>query len=101
MVKAGLKDSSILLKKDAQEMSPVVTGQFRKSIRRQVRGRVKTGLATATVGVTISSPAWRYASQVEKKHKIFRILETTKPKPVRAIFALAIDTFWKKQRRVR
>lgn len=101
MVKAGLRDSSMLLKKDAQEMAPVVTGEFRKSIRRQVRGRVKTGLAQAQVGVILSSPAWRYAAKVEKKHKLFRILEKTKPRPVRTIFIRAMNDFWKRQKRVK
>ena len=98
MVKSGLRESSIFLKKDAQEMAPVVTGAFRSSIRRQVRGRIKLGQATATVGVALGTPAWKYAAKVEKKHKIFRILETTKPKPVRSIFVRAINEFWRKQR---
>ena len=60
MVKSGLRESSIFLKKDAQEMAPVVTGAFRKSIRRQVRGRLKKGEASATVGVALGTPAWKY-----------------------------------------
>jgi len=76
----------------------VVSGDFKRSIRRQVRGRLKRGFAQAKVGVIFQSPAFKYAAKVEAKHKVFRQLEATKPKPVRTIFIRTINDFWKKQR---
>lgn len=98
MIKTGLRESSVFVKKEAQDLAPVVTGQFRRSIRRQVRGRLKRGFAEAKIGVIFQSPAFSYAAKVEGKYKLFRQLEATKPKPVRTIFIRAINDFWKKQR---
>ena len=98
MIKTGLRESSIFVKKEAQDLAPVVTGQFRRSIRRQVKGQLKRGFAETKIGVIFQSPAFAYAAKVEGKHKLFRQLEATKPTPVRTIFIRAINDFWKKQR---
>ena len=98
MVKDSLKESAIHVQKLAKERSPVVTGNFKKSIRRSVTGKRKTGEARSIVGVYKRSPAIKYAASVENKYKIFRILELREKKPVTNIFALSIRNYWKKQR---
>lgn len=98
MIRQPLKESSTKLKQQARSLSPVVSGEFRKSIKKKTEISKRNYIARSKIGVAANTKANFYASKVEKKHLIFKRLELQQRKPVISLFKMRINKYWNNQR---
>ena len=98
MIKIPLRESAKLVQKQAKDDAPVVTGAYKKAIKRSVRTNRRSGFAFAKVGIKRGDPVMKYAGNVEQKHYTFTILEKTQEKPVRALFNQGLNKFFNRLR---
>lgn len=89
IVKAPIRATGELAKSRAQDISPVVSGTFRKSIILTTANK-DNGDVSVTVGVNNSSPAIKYAWKVENKYNIFNTLDKEMRIPLTTILTDAI-----------
>lgn len=90
LVKPAVRESALILRRQAKEDAPVLTGNYRKSIRFRVRILRRQKEVQAKVGVRLGDPVMRYAGKIESKYFIFTRLEKTQELPVRSKFRNSI-----------
>lgn len=98
MIKIPMRNSAKLVRSQAREDAPVVSGAYRKSIGLSVRTNKRAGLVVAKVGIPFGHEVLKYARKVENKHHIYSRLEKTQEKPVRNEFGRGLQSFFNKLR---
>ena len=98
MIKIPMRNSAKMVRAQAREDAPVVSGAYRKSIGLSVRANKRAGLVVAKVGIPYGHEVLKYARQVENKYHIYTRLEKTQDKPVQNEFARGLQSFFNKLR---
>ena len=101
MVDQAMHAAPAMMQKQAQELAPVKSGQFKNDIRIQQLGETQSGQIESQTGIMLGTKSFIYAAKVERKHKIFRNLETTQKTAVSNVFSKSINEFWKQSRNTR
>jgi len=86
LAKPAVRSSTKLVRTQAKEDAPVVSGRYRKSIRHSVRTNTRAGEVVGKVGIRLGDPVMKYAPMIEKKYFVFTRLEKTQAKPVKQEF---------------
>jgi hypothetical protein len=82
LVKSGMRSSAKLVRAQAKEDAPVLTGAYKRAIKHSVRSSRRAGWVIAKVGIPRGSDVMKYAGRVESKYSIFSRLEKTQHKAV-------------------
>ena len=90
LTKPAVRSSTKLVRTQAKEDAPVLTGRYRKSIRHSVRSNVRAGEVVGKVGIRLGDPVMKYAGKIERKYFIFTRLEKTQEIPVKREFRSSI-----------
>ena len=98
MVKIPMRNSAKMVRVQAREVAPVVTGAYRKAIGLSVKSNKRSGLVVAKVGIPYGHEVLKYARQVENKYHIYSRLEKTQEKPVQREFVQGLNSYFSRLR---
>lgn len=98
MLKIPMRNSAKLVRAQARQDAPVVSGAYRKSIGLSVRANKRSGLVVAKVGIPYGHEVLKYARKVENKYHIYSRLEKTQEKPVQNEFSRGLNSYFNKLR---